>query len=110
MALTAPTVAANTWVNTGVFADTWGPGATAADTYKIYYTRMNNKVSNIGETVGVSASWYGAECINPTTNAKDPSEQYALVGTRFTGCCGFGKNPSSVMADSQSSWAYLTDN
>jgi hypothetical protein len=71
---------------------------------------MTSAVSNIGETVGISASWYGNECINPTTNATDPTEQYALVGTRYTGCCGFGADPLSILADTQSSWAYLTDN
>jgi len=107
MGTAAPTVAANTWTTTTKFVDTWGVTGKA---YHVWYNRMTKTVSNIGETVGISANWYGAECVNPTTNHADPTEQYALVGKRFTGCCGFGANPSSIKADTQLSWAYLTDN
>jgi hypothetical protein len=51
-------------------ADAWG---TAAAPYKLYYQLLPTLPNQYPDTVGVSASFYGNECINPQRFPKDPS-------------------------------------
>jgi len=88
-------------------ADSWG---TTGNAHKLYYGRLTATADQTAESVGVSVTWYGKQCVNPTTSAKDPTQQYVLMGSRGNGCCGLGANPLSETADSQKEWAYLTDN
>jgi len=90
--------------------DKWGTQADAAHTWHVQYKRLTTATDNNAESVGVTVSWYGNECVNPTTHHKDPTQQYVLMKTKGTGCCGFGANPLSEKADSRKEWDFLGDN
>ena len=77
-----------------MFNDPWGE-----DDNIIYYQRSTPTSTNSMDSIGISVSWYGNECINPNFYPADPSLQYPLMQTVGTGCDTLGENPSSVIAD-----------
>jgi hypothetical protein len=100
------TGAATTFAGWKSFPDKWEVDEKMA----IYYQRLTATVNTVSDSVDISASWYGGECTNPQTFAKDPNGQYPLMLTTGTGCDTLGLNNMSEKADSINEWDFLEDN
>ena len=49
----------------------------------VYYQRLT-KASTYADTIGITVSFYGNECINPNMYPKDPSLQYPLESEKVS--------------------------